>query len=334
MKKLTKKQKLITSVVGGVLAVALIIAVIAVSVSSCSDKTVYVPRDTISVTLDAGVSVTMDLNTENAVTNATALNPVDSAYAQNLAGKVPFSISFGQLLAKLEGDGKLEGSEDEVLLITIESIKHEDYEKVLEIINKIISEKEYKSKVITLYIRAKETKISEFAEKYGISYGKAYFCNKIAKESKGLDADELASKTIKEIYRLAKEDKNESHVSSVISDLNSSQEEIEPPKDESSSKPTSSDGTSSGGTSSDGTSSGGTSSGGTSSGSTSSGGTSSGGASSGGASSGGASSGGASSGGASSGGASSGGASSDNPSSSGQSFASDKDGSGWIDGWY
>lgn len=250
MKKLTKKQKLITSVVGAVLAVALIITVIVVSVSSCSDKTVYVPRDTISVTLDTSVSITMELNDEYAVTEAAALNPADTLYAQNLAGKMPFSVSFTQLLEKLKSDGKLEGSGEDVLLITIESIKHEDYEKVLEIINKIIADKEYKSKVVTLYIRAKEAKISEFAEKYGISYGKAYFCNKIAKESKGLDADELATKTIKEIYRLAKEDKSESHISSVVSDLNSSQEEIDPPKDESSSKPTSSDDTSSDGTSS------------------------------------------------------------------------------------
>ena len=252
MKKLSKKQKLITSIVGGVLAVALIITIIMVSVSSCSDKTVYVEREKISVTVDTGVSVTMKLNLEYAVTDAAALVPGDAAYAKDLGGKMPFKVSFEKLITKLATDGKLTGAADEVILITIESIKHEDYEKILDIINKVIAEKEYKTKVITLYIRAKEAKIIQFAEKNNISYGKAYFCDKIAKESKKLKADDLATKTLAEIYRLAKEDKTESHISSVVSDLNSNQEEIEPPKkDESSSKPTSSENVSSG-TSSEG----------------------------------------------------------------------------------
>ena len=247
MKKvLSKKQKLITSVIGAVVAVALIITVIMVSVSSCSDKTVYVERDNISVTVDVGVSVTMKLNNEYAVTSADSLLPGDAAYAKDLAGQMPFKVSFQQLISKLETNGKLTGVKDEVLLITIESIKHEDYEKVLDIINAVITEKQYKTNVITLYIRAKEAKIIEFAEKYNISYGKAYFCNKIAKESKKLKADDLATKTLAEIYRLAKEDKTESHISSVVSNLNSSQEEIEPPKkdESSSSKPSESSSTS------------------------------------------------------------------------------------------
>lgn len=254
MKALTKKQKLLTSVVGAVVAVALIITVIALSVSSCSDKEIYVERNAISVTFDSTISVTMNLNNEFAVTEAKANSYADTKYAQNLAGQLPFTVSFSKLIETLEADGKLDGSAEDVVLITIESIRHEDYEKALEIINKVLADKEYKTKVVTLYIRAKEAKIVKFAEEHGISYGKAYFCNKIAKESKSLKADDLASKTIKEIYRLAKEDKSESHISSVVSDLNSSQEEIEPPKeDESSSKPSSSEGTPSDDTPSDDT---------------------------------------------------------------------------------
>lgn len=254
MKALTKKQKLLTSVVGAVVAVALIITVIALSVSSCSDKEIYVERNVISVTFDSTVSVTMDLNNEFAVTTAKAVNPSDTKYAQNLAGQMPFTVSFSKLIEALNTDGKLDGSAEDVVLITIESIRHEDYEKALEIINKVLADKKYKTKVVTLYIRAKEAKIVKFAEEHGISYGKAYFCNKIAGESKRLKADDLASKTIKEIYRLAKEDKSESHINSVVSDLNSSQEEIEPPKeDESSSGPSSSEGTPSDDTPSDDT---------------------------------------------------------------------------------
>ena len=253
MKALTKKQKLITSVVGAVVAVALIVAAIALSVSSCSDKEIYVERNVISVTFDSSVSVTMDLNNEFAVTAAKANSYADTKYAQNLAGQLPFTVSFSKLIETLEADGKLDGSAEDVVLITIESIRHEDYEKALEIINKVFADKKYETKVVTLYIRAKEAKIVKFAEEHGISYGKAYFCNKIAKESKSLKADDLASKTIKEIYRLAKEDKSESHINSVVSDLNSSQEEIEPPKDESSSKPSSSEGTPSDDTPSDDT---------------------------------------------------------------------------------
>lgn len=255
MKALTKKQKLITSVVGAVVAVTLIITAIALSVSSCSDKEIYVERNAISVTFDSTISVTMDLNNEFAVTAAKANSYADTKYAQNLAGQIPFTVSFSQLIETLESDGKLDGSAEDVVLITIESIRHEDYEKALEIINKVLADKKYKTKVVTLYIRAKEAKIVKFAEEHDISYGKAYFCNKIAKESKHLKADDLASKTIKEIYRLAKEDKSESHISSVVSDLNSSQEEIEPPKDESSSKPSSSEDNSSDDTSSDNSSS-------------------------------------------------------------------------------
>ena len=253
MKALTKKQKLITSVVGAVVAVALIVAAIALSVSSCSDKEIYVERNVISVTFDSTVSVTMDLNNEFAVTAAKANSYADTKYAQNLAGQLPFTVSFSKLIETLEADGKLDGSAEDVVLITIESIRHEDYEKALEIINKVFADKKYETKVVTLYIRAKEAKIVKFAEEHGISYGKAYFCNKIAGESKSLKADDLASKTIKEIYRLAKEDKSESHINSVVSDLNSSQEEIEPPKDESSSKPSSSEGTPSDDTPSDDT---------------------------------------------------------------------------------
>lgn len=303
MKNMTKKQKLIVGIVGGILAVALIVTLILVTVKSDTEDYVYVDRDNISVTIDTSVSITLKLNNEYAVTSASPLVSGDEKYAKGLAGKAPFTASFTQLMTRLEEDGKIDGTEQEVILITIESIKHEDYEKVLKIINGVIADKGYNSKVITLYIRAKENKIVEFAVKHDISYGKAYFCHKIANESNKLKADELATKKLSEIYRLAKEDKSESHVDSVVSDLNTSQEEIEVPKEESSkpsSKPSSQKPTSSEDTSADTSSDTTTSSEDTSTPESSTPESTP----------------------------------STDASSSGQSFGSDSGGSGWISGWY
>ncbi len=237
MARLNRKQRMIISILGTVLALALAVTLTVVVIDNRPSKQIFVKSNAIVVTLEGNIGVQLSLNPDFAVTDTAVING-SQEYVKNLSGG-DFRTSFIKLIDTLIQNNQITGAKDEVLLLTIECIKETDYTKAVKTVNDILNTKNIQSNVIKLYIRFHESRVEAFAQKHKISYGKAYFCQKVADKSKNLNADELAGKTIKEIYRLATNDKSESHISSLVSSLNSSQVAVKPPNDQTSSKPSS-----------------------------------------------------------------------------------------------
>ncbi len=223
---LNKKQKTLFGIIGAVLAVALKAVAVMLAVSSCGDETIYAPKDLITVTIDEpGIELT--LNNQKNVIGATVVgnSDIDPEYLKN----IHFQTALERILSELKSDGTFNGGADDAMLIMVESLKEEDYNTIGDLVNDVWSRHGYSAKMLPLYIKARQASIEKTAEQKGITYAKAYFCQKTAKESENLKADELYGKSIAEIYKLWVEDKSDDHINSVINSLNSSQIEIEPP---------------------------------------------------------------------------------------------------------
>ncbi len=244
MSKLNPKQKTIITIIGVVLVLALIVTMVVILIKNRPDKMIFVESDAVIVTVDGSESVQFKLNRDFAIKEMQG-----GSYTNGVTG-MDFQSGMSKVIDNMKSLNLITGKSDEVILITVECLKGTDYTRAVSMIDEVMANKNIGGKVIKLYIRAKESKIIELAEEYDVSYGKAYFCQKTADRSNNLEVEDLITKTINEIYKLAKEDKSDSHVSSVVSDLNSSQIEIKPPKDDdskpsSSSKPSSTTTTSS-----------------------------------------------------------------------------------------
>lgn len=288
MRALTQKQKLAAIITASVLAVVLIVIVIVSVVGDDMAGKTPVSADYITVTvdLDSGASVSLRLDPDDyTVTAADTLDPDDYILSNNLGANIPYKQSADQLIKNLVSAGILSGGTDQTILFSVESLDESDFNTVCGIFKDALSANSLNTRVYTLYIKVKEDKIQEFADNNGVSYAKAYFCTKLAKEGADLKADELIGKSITEIIDTASSaEKNEDFVSSVVSDSNKEQANTSVPstavsssdKESSDSDSTSSDSTSSDAASSDITSSDATSSDTTSSDTTSSDNTSSG----------------------------------------------------------
>lgn len=223
---LNKKQKTLFGIIGAVLAVALIAVIVMLAVSSCADEKIYTPKDIITVTIDEpGVVLTLN-NQKNVVdVKSVGESDIDPEYLKN----IHFQTALERILSEMSAEGTFKGTADDAMLIMVESLNEEDYDTIGDSVNGVWTRHGYTAKILPLYIKARQASIEKTAEQKDITYAKAYFCQKIAKESGNLKADELYGKSIAEIYKLSKEDKSDDHINSVINSLNSSQVEIEPP---------------------------------------------------------------------------------------------------------
>lgn len=154
------------------------------------------------VTIDVNPSVQLDVNKDNEVIDANALN--DDAQkilnSLDLDGE-NLDKAVDKVLGAIVDSGYL-GNKENAILISVQNIKNEDFKSLDAMLNdaaKItLASKGVHSNVIVQNVKD-NAKNKALAEKLGISEGKAQYINKIAGDNKNVDLKKLSKMNISEL---------------------------------------------------------------------------------------------------------------------------------------
>ena len=198
-----------------------LVVLITVTIISLLPKTIPVPENTVTVTIDEPGAI-LSLNPANySVLNANTAASEDRHFIYNLAGSLPFKQSSSLLIKALINANVMQGVSYEAILLGVESDSVKNFEEVCTYFKSALAENNCTAKLYTLHINKKLTNISDIAEKYNTTYAKAVLCNKLAKEL-DMSVEDLITKTITEILNISKNNKGDDEViDNIIDNINS-----------------------------------------------------------------------------------------------------------------
>ncbi len=214
MKKIFLNNKNPVAIVS--IMIALVVLIVA-TIVSLLPKTVPVPKNTVTVTIDEPGAV-LSLNPANySVLSANTVASEDRHFIYNLSGSLPFKQSSSLLIKALVDANVMQGVSYEAILLAVESGSVEDFEEVCTYFKSALAENNCTAKLYTLHINKKLTNISDIAEKHNTTYAKAMLCNKLSKEL-DMNVEDLISKTITEILNISKNTAGDDEVIDNITD--------------------------------------------------------------------------------------------------------------------